>query len=140
EARGRLRRGTGRGVRRPRRPRRRSGRLPNPRLQVSLRLDEDVDDRAVVDVLTVDLGRDAALEQRAPLLDLLAHDVEEGVVRDAVEDLLLVVQGQIRRDRTGELPRPLRVVDQRGHRGPCYSSVASEARMLPARSVVAARS
>ena len=47
--------------------RRRSGRLPNLRLDVPLRLDEHVDDRAIVDVLAEDVVGHAALEQRAAL-------------------------------------------------------------------------
>src|SRR5215207_7674425 len=43
---------------------------PDLRLDVPLGLDQDVDERAVVEVLRIELGRDASLVQRAALLDL----------------------------------------------------------------------
>src|SRR5690606_35498670 len=92
-----------------------AARSPDIRLDVALGLDEHIDERSVVDVLGEDLGHDAALEQLATLADLVVHDLEQVVVGDAVEDLRLVVEGQLGCDRTGQLPRALLGVDQRGH-------------------------
>src|SRR5512140_1351826 len=50
-----------------------SGRLPDLRLDVPLGLHEHVDDRTLVDVLVEDLLGYAALEQLAPLVDLVGH-------------------------------------------------------------------
>src|SRR5580698_8587817 len=49
---------------------------PDLRLNVAPRLEQHVDQRAVVDPLPEDLRRHAALVERAPLFDLVAHDVE----------------------------------------------------------------
>ena len=57
------------------------GALPELRLDVPLGLDEDVDERPVVKVPRVELGRHAALVERAALFDLLGEGVEEVVVR-----------------------------------------------------------
>src|SRR5687767_13123344 len=76
-------------------------RLPDAALDVTLRLDQDVDQGAVVEVALVELGRHAALVQRPALLDLFAQLVEEVIVLDAADDLFFVVQGKI----TGNGPR-----------------------------------
>src|SRR6185503_14897779 len=100
-----------------RRPRPRSGAaLPDLRLDVPLGLHEDVDQGPVVDVLRVDVGGHAALEQLAALLDLLRHHLEQAVVGDAIEDLRLVVEGEVRGDGARQLAGALRAVDESGHR------------------------
>src|SRR5205085_2409188 len=55
-------------------------RLPDLGFDVALGLDEDVHERAVVEVLRVELRGDAALVQRAALLDLLRERLEQIVV------------------------------------------------------------
>src|SRR5687768_8971352 len=57
-------------------------RSPDLGLDVSLRLDEDVDEGAVVEVLGIELGRDAALVERATFFDFLCQGLEEVVARD----------------------------------------------------------
>src|SRR5688500_8920752 len=89
--------------------------LPDLGLDVTLRLHEHVDDRALVDVLAEDVLGDAALEQLAAFIDLVGHHVEQVVVRDAFEDLVLVIEREVRSDRTRELPCTLGIVDQGSH-------------------------
>src|SRR5580704_16843731 len=50
---------------------------PDLRLDVAPRLQKHVDQGAIVDPLLEDLGRHAALVERAPLFDLVAHGVEQ---------------------------------------------------------------
>jgi len=49
---------------------------------VSFGLDEDVDERAVVEILLVEVGRDATLVERSPFLDFFGQSREEVVVLD----------------------------------------------------------
>src|SRR5262249_23504993 len=87
--------------------------LPDPRPDVRARLDQHVDQRAVVDPHVVDLRRHAALVQGPPLVDLLAHHVEQRVLLDPFDQLLLVIEGEVGRDRARQLPRTVRLVDER---------------------------
>ena len=79
--------------------------LPHLRLHVALAADQDVDHGAVVEVLGEKLGRYAALEQRPALLQLFGQHGEQGVLLDAFEDLLLVVQGEVAGDGAGKAAR-----------------------------------
>src|SRR6185295_1537249 len=65
-------------------PRRSGACLPDLALHVPLRPNQDVDQGAVVEIAVVEVRRDAALVERAPLLDLLAEVVEEAVVLEAL--------------------------------------------------------
>ena len=77
------------------------------------RLQQHVDQRAIVDPHGEDLRGHAALVQRAPLVDLVAHHVEQRVLLDALDQLLLVIEREVGRDRARQLPRPLGSVDER---------------------------
>src|SRR5450432_4742626 len=72
--------------------------------------------------LREDLGGDAGLEERPALLDLVAHDVEQRVALDALEDLLLVIEREVGGDGARELARTLRLVDQ-GHGPQCTTAI-----------------
>ena len=95
---------------------RRLPRLPDLRFDVPLRLDQHVDDGALVDVLAEDVLGHTALEQLAAFIDLVRHHLEQVVVGDALEDLRLVIERQIRCNGARELARTLGIVDQGGHK------------------------
>src|SRR6266511_2841957 len=91
--------------------------LPDPRLHVSLRLQDHVDDRPIVEVRArVQIGRDARAVQVAALLELVAQRVEEVVLLDPADDLLLVVERDVGADRPGEAHRGLGCFDERHDR------------------------
>src|SRR5580698_5565184 len=91
---------------------------PDLRLDVAPRLEKHVDQGAIVDPLLEDLGRHAALVERAPLFDLVAHGVEQVVPLDPLDDLLLVVHREVRGDGARQLPRAFGLVDE-GHAPEC---------------------
>ena len=66
--------------------------LPELTLDVALGLDEEIDDRAIVEVLLEQLGGDPAPVQLEPLLDLLVERLVEVIGLQPFEDLVLVVQ------------------------------------------------
>ena len=68
--------------------------LPDLRLDVPFGLDQDVDQRSIVEILRIELWGNAPLVERPPLLDLLRERGEKRVVGDAVDDLFLVVEGR----------------------------------------------
>src|SRR5262249_1681459 len=84
---------TYRAARAPRCLRPRSGRsaLPELRLYVPLGLDEDVDERPIIEVSLIKLGRHPTLVECAALFDFLREGIEEIVVLDTLQDLLFVV-------------------------------------------------
>src|SRR4051812_38756185 len=67
-------------------------RSPHQALDVALGAHEDIDQRAIIEIMSVQVGRDAALVERTPLFDLLAEDLEQAVSLDASNDLFLVVE------------------------------------------------
>jgi hypothetical protein len=98
---------------------------------VALTADQDVDDRAVVEVSRVELGSDAALEERAPFLDLFGEHVEEVVALDPLHDLFLVVEGKVARDGAGKAPRRFFGLDQRHVLRWCTRALATLSKTQP---------
>src|SRR5262249_45884843 len=77
--------------------------LPNPGFDVRLGADDDVHDGAVVEIRGgVELRAHAALVELAALLELLLQHVEQVVLFDALDDLLLVVERDVRGDGVRE--------------------------------------
>src|SRR6266568_9305145 len=88
--------------------------LPDARLHVALRAEDDVDDGAVVEVrLRVEVRGEPRAVQLPALLQLVSQRVEEVVLLDAADDLLLVVEGDVGADGTGKAGRLLGRLDER---------------------------
>src|SRR5579863_10463508 len=78
---------------------------PELRLDVALRLDEDVDESPVVKIAREEIRRNTALVEGAALFDLFGQGLEEVVILDAADDLVLVVEGKVARDRARQPSR-----------------------------------
>jgi hypothetical protein len=78
---------------------------PELRLDMPLGLDENIDERPVVEVTRVEIWRHAPLVEGAAFFDFLGERIEEIVVLNTANDLVLIVKGQIACNRPGETSR-----------------------------------
>src|SRR6266540_307337 len=92
----------------------RTGTLPKLGFHVPFGFDQNVDERAVIEVLLIELGRHAALVERASFFNLFRKGREQVIALDALQDLLFVVERKIAGNGTREPARSLFRFDQ-GH-------------------------
>ena len=99
--------------------------LPELRLYVAFGLDEDIDERPVVEVSLIKLGRYPTLVESAAFLDFFRKRFEEVVVLDALEDLLFVVEREIAGNGARQPPCGFFRFDQRHSFSPrSFTSIA----------------
>ena len=67
-----------------------------------LGLDQDIHQRAIVEVAPIQAWRDPALVQGPALLDLLTELLEKPVGFDAADDFLFVVERQVAGNRPSQ--------------------------------------